>query len=191
MRTCKKCGYQEEDSVEKKFSRFYLRSTGVLCQAECKPCLLQSRKSYYAKIYPERKDNIQAARRARYAADPILREKLDLWRKANYIKAKEVLNKLVAEAKQPGCSRCSEKDPVCLEMHHRERDDKEIEVSRIRIGPRTGWTEEKVKEEIAKCDILCANCHKKEHRDRLTGGWRKGKPRKYGAAPLTTPSSNI
>ena len=58
------------------------------------------------------------------------------------------------------CTRCSENDPVCLEFHHTDPKAKEIEVSRCVL---MGWSIKRILKEIAKCIILCANCHKKEH----------------------------
>lgn len=59
-----------------------------------------------------------------------------------------------------GCSRCSEKDPICLDFHHLDPAFKEIEVGN---ACRRGWSLEKIFKEIEKCILLCANCHRKEH----------------------------
>ena len=53
------------------------------------------------------------------------------------------------------CVRCSETNPIVLEFHH--RGDKDIEVSRL-IG--RGASLDTLIAEIAKCDVLCANCHR-------------------------------
>lgn len=57
------------------------------------------------------------------------------------------------------CSRCGESNPLCLEFHH-VGDDKEDCVTR---GINSGWAIEKLKAEIDKCEVLCANCHRKIH----------------------------
>jgi hypothetical protein len=64
------------------------------------------------------------------------------------------------------CSRCEETDPVCLEFHHVGDDEKEISISK---APTNGWSIERTLREISKCEVLCSNCHKKEHRESL--GW--------------------
>ena len=57
-----------------------------------------------------------------------------------------------------GCSKCDEKDPRCLDFHHTEPSNKIDTVSKLIIfGRKRAW------EEIKKCEILCANCHRKEH----------------------------
>lgn len=42
-----------------------------------------------------------------------------------------------------------------LEFHHRERDEKAFQV---RNGNTWGWA--RVQEELEKCVLLCANCHR-------------------------------
>jgi hypothetical protein len=44
-----------------------------------------------------------------------------------------------------------------LDFHHRDRATKTIAVSMM---PNSGWRLERVREEIEKCDLLCANCHR-------------------------------
>jgi len=55
------------------------------------------------------------------------------------------------------CVDCGETDPIVLEFDHR---DPKIKVDNICVLIRnTSW--EKVEEEIAKCDVVCANCHRR------------------------------
>ena len=57
------------------------------------------------------------------------------------------------------CSRCPENHPACITFHHREPDQKEKDVSQMieRCSIET------IKAEIEKCEVLCFNCHSKEH----------------------------
>ena len=57
------------------------------------------------------------------------------------------------------CIDCGENDPLVLEFDHRDRLVKKGEISRI---IRNGGTLEKVISEILKCDIRCANCHRRK-----------------------------
>jgi hypothetical protein len=59
------------------------------------------------------------------------------------------------------CERCDERAPECLQFHHRNPEEKTIEVS-IAVGRRC-WSKERILAEMAKCDVLCANCHAKHH----------------------------
>lgn len=63
---------------------------------------------------------------------------------------------LLLEAKKGGCIQCSEMEPACLDFHH--LGDKDKTVSQMR-----GMSDERVLDEIAKCVIVCANCHRKIH----------------------------
>lgn len=66
---------------------------------------------------------------------------------------------LVEKAKSGGCSRCGESDPVCLDFHHTNPESKSFAVSK-----HWNWrTEESLLHEIAKCVVLCRNCHAKVH----------------------------
>lgn len=58
------------------------------------------------------------------------------------------------------CLKCKETDPCCLQFHHKEAKEKDLEIS---IAIRNGWSNERLQKEIDKCIILCANCHAKEH----------------------------
>jgi hypothetical protein len=64
-----------------------------------------------------------------------------------------------------GCARCPENDPVCLEFHHR---DPMTKLFNITHGVYSAMRIDRLEEEAAKCDVLCANCHRKEHRDNRT-----------------------
>ncbi len=54
------------------------------------------------------------------------------------------------------CGGCGESDPVVLEFHHRH--GKEREVSRMVAD---GLSTAAIQKEIDKCDVLCANCHRR------------------------------
>ena len=59
-----------------------------------------------------------------------------------------------------GCVSCDEDDPVCLDFHHTDTDRKEMTVSSMISY---GYSKERLLGEIGKCEILCANCHRKRH----------------------------
>lgn len=58
------------------------------------------------------------------------------------------------------CQNCGESHPAALVFHHRDPATKQFEVS---IRSMAGKTEAEIETEIAKCDVLCANCHRKLH----------------------------
>lgn len=70
-------------------------------------------------------------------------------RKKNWIK------RIKAEL---GCRLCEEDNPVCLVYHH--VDEKKHNMADV---PRLDLSKEKIKKELNKCVVLCANCHRKVH----------------------------
>jgi hypothetical protein len=76
----------------------------------------------------------------------------------------EGLKSLVQEIKQKaGCVSCPENHPACLGFHHRVPEEKLFTIAHaISHG---GIGKEALLAETAKCDVICANCHKKHHWD--------------------------
>lgn len=64
--------------------------------------------------------------------------------------------KLLAYLAEHPCVGCGEADPIVLHFDHKDDVDKEEAVTRLFY---TGYSWEKVLEEIAKCVVRCANCH--------------------------------
>ena len=66
------------------------------------------------------------------------------------------------------CIQCGESDPRVLEFHHRGEKEKDIAYL---VGG--GWSVGRIQEEIDKCDVLCANCHRKLTMNER--GWYRGR----------------
>jgi hypothetical protein len=61
------------------------------------------------------------------------------------------------------CSRCGyNKSLSALEFHHKDKTTKEYEWSKMRM-----LSEEKLNKELAKCILVCANCHREIHDETL------------------------
>ncbi len=58
------------------------------------------------------------------------------------------------------CSVCPENHPQCLHFHHIDPSDK---VLKIAAAVARGWSVPRLLAEMAKCVVLCGNCHAKEH----------------------------
>lgn len=69
------------------------------------------------------------------------------------------------------CSRCGETHPATLDFHHRVPSDKKYNISAM---AHRGISQEKILAEIAKCDVLCANCHRILHFDEKCSGSSTG-----------------
>ena len=58
------------------------------------------------------------------------------------------------------CERCGEDRPAALDFHH--PDSKDIGVSQM---VNHGYSKRRIREEIDRCVVLCANCHRTKHRE--------------------------
>ncbi len=58
------------------------------------------------------------------------------------------------------CEKCGFKNSYCLQFHHPKKDTKNDDISSM---VHNGCSVKTLLREISKCEILCANCHLKEH----------------------------
>ena len=79
-------------------------------------------------------------------------------RDRQYMKQREV-RELVASLKTQ-CSLCGETHPACLQFHHRNPAEKQFDIA---LAARKKPSLETLMAEVAKCEVLCANCHAKLH----------------------------
>ena len=56
------------------------------------------------------------------------------------------------------CVICDESENVCLDFHHLNPDKKDFTIA-VSLG--RNWSS--IEEELKKCVVLCANCHRKVH----------------------------
>jgi hypothetical protein len=68
------------------------------------------------------------------------------------------------KAKQ-GCKFCTENTPCCLDFHHLDPKEKDSTVSKMKGHARNLSM---IKNEIAKCIVVCSNCHRKIHAGIIT-----------------------
>jgi hypothetical protein len=92
-----------------------------------------------------------------------VREKATPWCKDCYAKTKKLRKRALKKEiedykKQQQCKNCGMSDYRCLDFHHTR--DKEFSIG---IAVSAGIALDKIFEEIAKCDVLCANCHRIVH----------------------------
>lgn len=62
------------------------------------------------------------------------------------------------------CAVCGEADTECLDLHHRDPSEKEGTLGRLNSFG--SW--EAIEAEVAKCTVLCANCHRRVHSGRIS-----------------------
>jgi 5-methylcytosine-specific restriction endonuclease McrA len=135
MRICTVCGSAK---TEQEF--FYRNKLTEKLHAQCKQCyVLQRRKTWrahyhkYGSNYRER-----AVERSRKIKNSLRQQML------TYLSDK-------------ACVRCGISDIRVLEFDHINPATKSFSIARG-ITSTLGW--DKILDEIAKCQILCANCHK-------------------------------
>ena len=100
---------------------------------------------------------VNAANKRRYAQRPEhARARLRFFnKKLKDDKAALVFNYL----KEHPCVDCGEPDPVVLEFDHRDTRVKRLAIAKM-IENRYSW--DSILDEIAKCDVRCANCHRRK-----------------------------
>ena len=100
----------------------------------CRPCRAAYKQEHYA------------ANRERYIAQAVARKRALITERIEF---------LVAFLREHPCVDCGETDPVVLEFDHLK--DKEFGVGQ---GLRDrNW--QSVLDEMAKCEVVCANCHRR------------------------------
>ena len=85
---------------------------------------------------------------------------LEKQRKKNRQFAENRRRWLVEYKKTLSCIRCIENHPATLTFHHKKSSEKSFEIGNA-IG--LGVSLKRLVAEIEKCEVLCANCHAKEH----------------------------
>lgn len=101
------------------------------------------------------------------------------WMQQNRVRQRQLVIDYFSE--HP-CTDCGEPDPTVLEFHH-VRGVKKYNVGSIANG---SHSDKLLFEEIAKCIVLCANCHRR--RTAKVQGWYIGTtaeiPRNVGVPPI-------
>lgn len=76
------------------------------------------------------------------------------WRRKSFQAKRDAVNAIKATP----CLDCGGAfPPVCMDFDHRPGEGKTAQISQL---VRTGVSLERVLEEISKCDLVCANCHR-------------------------------
>ncbi len=114
----------------------FAKKTGVRLNTWCKTCNKIYQREHYQKNKQLYKDKAKAYSRE--------------YRKNTY--------KFLMEYAKDGCVLCSEKEFCCLEFDHLDRSTKTFSIFEMISN---GFSLEKIKTELTKCQILCANCHRK------------------------------
>ena len=131
FKKCTKC------KKDKSLAYFYLRKTGPRS----------------GKYYEKCKDCMKIRGRFYYHANHDRQLKLALIRrKRAYYEKREIVNSL----KEVPCADCGKRYPCyVMDFDHKNRNDKLSDIPHA-----MSWSLEKIRKEISKCDVVCANCHR-------------------------------
>ncbi len=80
----------------------------------------------------------------------------------------EKTNAILLSKMSSGCLDCGEMDIIVLELDHRDPSEKKYKISDVR---RTKIKIDDFISEIDKCDVVCANCHRRRTAKQF-GSWR-------------------
>jgi hypothetical protein len=131
MKICTICKDEKETS---EFSKNAKRYDGL--QSECKTCASKKAKEYYARNKERMVKQINDSRIQRLA---------------------EYRQRFYDILKVSSCVDCGNNNPIVLDFDHKVHDEKTHEVSKMLHD---GYSWERILEEISKCDVRCANCHR-------------------------------
>ncbi len=141
VKQCSKCG------LRKLLKEFYKRKSGLRVgeyYESCKDCYKSRGRNYY---HQNREKQLDLAKK----------------RKLRYIEERK---KFLEKIKNKACSDCGEKYPAwVMDFDHRDGQIKVSSVSKLAFRKISSF--EKIKEEIEKCDLVCANCHRQRTYKRL------------------------
>lgn len=128
------CGKCKKDLEDNKFSKRNKGNSHGL-QAWCKKCSNANRRKDYFKNQ-EREIKVRKDR-------------------------KDSIREFLVEYKSKlFCAICGENHPATLDFHHVNPEEKDF---RMADAVKDGYSIKKILEEIQKCQVLCANCHRKLH----------------------------
>jgi|SaaInlStandDraft_2_1057019.scaffolds.fasta_scaffold224999_1 hypothetical protein len=129
----KKCNHCKQDKPLSEFNKNKNRKDGL--QGNCKICQAAYTKRHYERNKQPYKDRTKANK-----------IRLRAWLK----EYKETIC----------CEKCGEGRPPTLDFHHLDPTEKDHNISHMITK---GGSEDKILEEIQKCIVVCANCHRMIH----------------------------
>lgn len=73
---------------------------------------------------------------------------------------KDLVKWFIEIRQQYKCEKCGEERWYVLDFHHKDSQAKTGEVADLVAR---SFSKKRISEEISKCSVLCANCHREEH----------------------------
>jgi hypothetical protein len=164
MKACRLCKLNKDEN------EFYFRKDAGRYRYECKACVAQRDREKRASGGSEARDRRLAKCRERYARN---RSAVAIFN----TEQRKLKMAILDEVKSNPCTDCGQKfEPFIMDLDHVPgRGHKKADVSRMVHG---SYTVASLKEEIAKCDVVCSNCHRRRTASR---GWTRAHARRQAA----------
>ena len=147
MKDCTKC------RIAKLASEYFVKDKTGRLHSQCKLCYKEHRKSYYKQHYATYHEQYLARAKQRRAGQRL-----------------EYRQNMIAYMADKSCVTCGESDIRVLEFDHLDPSLKTFNVSQA-VAKGYSWND--VLQEIKKCQLLCANCHKRKTAQQFN--WYKAK----------------
>lgn len=107
--------------------------------------------------YKDKQKQREAAKRHYERNREAYAARAKIWTKQNI----ELINNWLLEyLNNHPCVDCSESDIIVLEFDHKDPKSKKFAIKEFRVF---GYSLNTVKLEVEKCDVRCANCHRRRH----------------------------
>lgn len=103
-------------------------------------------------ISPEKREKLRENWRRYYEAHPE-------FHKARRIQGQKSNSDFI-DSHKTVCARCGNTDKRVLDFHHLDETTKLFTLASRRVA---GYKKSTILEEINKCEVLCANCHRIKH----------------------------
>lgn len=145
MKTCQRC---KEQKPLTDFNKKASKPDGL--NPWCRKCVSDYRKDKYN----ERKAQGLEPKTAKWQRDN--RDKLNAIRTAKRVEIRDFIRSLKVDKPCADCGGVF--PPTCMDFDHLDPQLKEFDI--CQDAYRDLYSEEKILEEVAKCEIVCANCHR-------------------------------
>ena len=135
----------------------------------------EAEREQWRKYYQENKEAIQKQRKRHFEEHPEKARKRNRRQyelNAEYINTRNTerrqrLRELIQQQKIGRvCEGCGISDFRVLDFHHVDKNGKEGSIGK---AVSKNWNEERILKEIAKCQVLCSNCHRILHWEERNG----------------------
>lgn len=149
MKTCNECGHLKD--LEEFPIKGYTKSGQPVFRGRCRSCHNEKRRA-----------GIVRPPKVKKTAEEVSQQKA-LINKQIAVRNREWLVNYKSQLSCFDCGLPFLNKPWLCDFHHREPENKHFELSQV-----GSYSIEKILEEVAKCDPLCANCHRTRHNQNST-----------------------